>query len=785
MGAIRGLQRHPEFGCNLAFYRSKFLAFGTNGVDDGGRNFLLLVEKNWGPNAEIDIGIEKANDDINFLFIYDGAMAVSTFIQALGFDHYLELAYRQKSSWTSFLNRYETPVDIRSTTTLDGDVVAATPTKVVKLPSQIIDVQFSVTQKKAIRIGAFYPAEYTSPDFQVDLIANTGRAQINLDDVILDEVQQNFNTPIKILGGDERAAASFKFKYPGNYDFDIKIPVSYFNTSTAAIDFTRWLSCNVDDTVLAKMFIQFNEESPIELTRADKSNTFTAVQIPLTPFEQTDEWSEFTYTGTRLCGAGDIVRIWFENVSIRTGYGNNTFTIIVYQPYILGTDDNTPPMQPALAAGYQTGNILYAATDDKFYIPFVSGVDNPLECFIKITGHTTYPDSQVNAFLMHDVFHGISKRLGVEFRSPFLGNLRTVIDYGAVGCGSNIVNAKGTHLRGYTLTQKPFAQSFKDEWEGAHPILCLGLLPDKEGELDVIKIVPRGELFPNIPPVVNLYNVRFVRRSYDIDSFYNVFENGYKDYEINDVSGIDIPHSTRTWASILKTLGKKISQFSLMVAGDLTFERTRREIIVKSKDYQYDNNTFVLCVVEDGANYKAETNERFSGTTNLLNGAGRYNKAITPARNFKRWATYLNGCLYAYLTSVWKFVEGKGNFDMTSTMDDDSGCSNQTLGDISEKQDMPVTEERYCVPMFYEWEHYLTSEEYALIEANPNTPIGISQNSNPGPTYHIFDLQFNDLDHTVKIIGCPKDVVELEEPIGGVDQSEFTFDYTFEHGPFE
>jgi hypothetical protein len=787
--SIVGFERHPDFYCLVEFFRSTFTAYGSNGTDNGGRDFLKLIEKNHGPNAKIGIVFKVAPDDVTYRTTYVGEVAVKTFVESVNIDHGLEFGTQQKSTWTDFLSRWSIPVNILSPTDYKGNAVDVITGKDVRLIPQILDEKYHNTQKDGILIGNQIPIydPVTAPVTNFSDMDDGQITQINLDDVLLNEISTNLNPPLVIYPMGESAKEMFEVEYAGEYDFDFKINLTVFNFQTdmplspgnpSAFD---QIYFDVGDTAFSaidiKLFLQINEETPIEFTRTLKENTFL---VPTTLSLQTNRWTEFTLATTKSLVVGDSIKIYLlYDHSVGLGYAYDTTDLFIRQLYLLGNVSNDLPMQEIINVEYP-GEFLPGATH-KVLKDF--GTPPGLESYLKITAHTVHPETTAKGFFTHDVMVEAAKRNNIPLYSPYLGNPDTQSrQYESIGCGSNTMLFKGLHVRGYTLAEKPFFISMEQVWRGIDPIECLGLFLDKLNGIDTIKVVQRSELFPDVEPVINLTNVRDIKRKYDEKFFFNQVDIGYGNEGIEDISGIDDPQSMRTLTNILSSIGQKIEIISEFIAGSYFFEWLRRDTL-KTKDNKFDNDTLILAVVKDGDDFIPETNENFTSVSNLANESTRYNKRLTPYRNFIKFLNFISVGLYAYLDSTWKFSEGTLNYDMVSTMTGD--CLNSWSGPLSEKQDIPVTE-GYFIPMPYTINHYLTQAQWLIWKKleNLHKPIGASQTETINSRFHVFDMQYNQFTGMLQVIACPKEIMDLEF-IEGEPLSQYIFDESFEHPIFE
>lgn len=298
--------------------------------------------------------------------------------------------------------------------------------------------------------------------------------------------------------------------------------------------------------------------------------------------------------------------------------------------------------------------------------------------------------------------------------------------------------------------------------------------PAAEPELiEVIRVEEKSHFYQN-EITVNFSNVREIRRMYDHEHFFNNVEMGYKKWQSEDVSGIDDPQTKRTWASRFKKLGKKISILSEFIAAGLTTEKTRRTTREKSADYKYDNDVFIIAInpvpvdispetSPDVIDYEPELNENFTSVTNLNNSDSRYNLRLTPGRNFLRWLNYLSGCLQQYVTSVFSFSSGEGNYDMRSTMIDTSPDCNDPAdyagAQLSEKGSIGVSPDYLFIPIPIEISIPMEWEEYKMIDRKK--AIGISQTTENHEAFFIKTLEYKIAQGTAEGVLWPKDIFAL------------------------
>lgn len=772
---VMRLERHEQYHSLFELFEGEFWFYGSNNNVDGGLDFILEAEALDGPDVTIDITNEISLDDINFTELFVGQLLVSG-IRKTEENRALIPVIRNDFS-AKFKNRTDTPVNIQNVKDLDNNDVTVFDNVNIDLLSQTLEARSETIQKNVINLGNQYPVwdpVTYSPTYNED-ISTGDTLQINLDDIVLDELAENFRVPIGEFPSGERAAALFKFEYSGVYDFDIKISMTWieFSTNTEAgppfhldpgipsfLDQLYYPMSGVSPAAAIdiKMFIQFDDDAPIQLTRTDQSYTFLP---PGGSDMNTIGWTEHTYSGSRLFDVGGTVRLWIVNDGDPAFYQYSTTVFTVQQPYILGNTNNFK-MQDIMET-YYPGDFVPGATID-LYKNF--GVHSGVESYINILGHTLSPATPGECFLIHDVAGQILDRtIGREntFYSEYFGSDRTLYrQYDSDGCAWEHVLIRGLQIRQYTLTDKPFFQSFSQWWNGANPIFNLGLGYEVVDGVEVMRCEEK-EHFYNETVILNISNVRSITRSYDEEVMIKNFRTGYKKWQSENISGIDDPQTKHTYASRLQKSGKDLTMESEFIAASLAIETTRRTTKKKSADYKFDEDTFIISVrsIETSPNsyYEPETDEKFQYVNNLLNPETRYNLLLTPARNAIRWMKWIAGGLQNYVGSFLKFMSGEGNYDMVSNYGVSDACDEYDA-ELSEKQDLEVTSDYIHRGELYEMTFTLEFEDYLTIRENRKNAIGISQTTTDHKAFFIKTLDYRLFDGTCTLTAWPKEFFE-------------------------
>lgn len=812
-----GFKRHADFFSLVEYFESAFSAYGSNGTEDGGRERLKNIETVYGPDALIEMLCEYSEDDQPFETVYDGTIPVGSFNEMLDDDHTIDFAITQKAFWTTFISRYETPVNIQSPTGLDGDAVDVIDPIVITLPSQIINRR---TQYSGHSGNSDTMAEVT-----VATTANIVLSGLQTIDgislivgrrvLVKNQTDQTENGVYLVAMGAWTRASD------ANTDEELKLGIVHVKSGTVNAGKTYkqttdpvtigssnivWVEYNyVDDYLL----FDHNDDGTVDITEVDFDIYITATVDPVQKeiedsftlivggvedpadlaeqLEITDGFGELTisgsivvgydydllYQGTALIDDREHLIEWYVQVNEDTPILIDSFSVT-----------NSVPESPPFEVTLSGTQILTVNLNDrvKTYVHIV--IDTNFNSAIgdweerKLYGGIISQEvnfdfkSQADptpceGFLLHDVARSVIDRTissNDSLDSELLGGPASSPTYDYPGCAYKFLNAKFLQIRQYDLTDKPYFTSFKDWWNGANPVfnLALGYTDDNK-----IEITTKAAHFDDSEMSVLLSNVRKISRLYDKEHYFNAVETGYNQGKTEDISGIDDFQKTIR-ASIFKNIGKKLSLLSVFIAAPLAIEQARRTISTKSADYKFDDEVAIIALSEDGAGFTPELSENFTDVTGLNDEETKYNKRLTPARNFVRWMNYLNSGLQNYLSSVWKFVSGEGNYAMSATMDPD-GCPGDYDGDpLAENQDIPVTDDYLFTPQAYTIDHYLTWEQYKAIRANRKKAIGISQTEANHAAFFIKELQFNIVTGDVKIIAWPKEPFNIQV----IDDSE-------------
>lgn len=820
--SVLKLERHEEFHSLIEYFDGSFILYGNNGIVNGGIDFVKEAEQ-LGPDETITVDIDVTFDDITFSNVFNGQYKIVDLEEMP--NNKMRIPIIRDDFWAKFISRLDIPVNLKSDTNQDDEIITPAENIVIDLPSQKIryvsDYEWGDSYTYYAETDGFGDTMFAM-QLDWEIVGNDDLKKFTLP-------RANFQvgnvssvvSPVGVLIG------NFEAPYSGDYTLDIQFySAEYFSgpntwssqggsdwdfyvlktTESAETDVNRFTFTDVvcgSDSVA-----RHNYNKTIRLLRGEQvtiygrrvngsanvtifgnerlvwHNVVVASTGPLVlSGEQTID-AVVTSTShilvkNQLDPSENGVWVTAAGAWTRADYANSAAEINNIAVYVtLGT-------QNADTAWKQDSTVdtidldeqawIYIIPSDERLKPFPCDLD--VDSYFNITADTTFPASEGEAFLIHDAAAAICDRIIGEpdtFYSEHLGSpLTRARQYEDEGCAWTYGLLKGLQARQYTLSEKPFFMSFNQWWRGANPVLNLSLMYDTVDGQPVIRVEDKAEQYQeDISVYFSNVSPENVTRRYDNDRIFNKIEIGYNQWQAEDVSGIDDPQTKKIYSNRFKKVGKSIQILSEFIGASLAIETTRRKRREKSKDWKYDNETFIIAlnpnevnespdVSPDLVHLSPELDEDFSSITNLLNSETRYNIRITTGRNFLRWQNFTQGALQSYVGSEFKFQSGEGNYDMTSTMD--QGCPDEDFNNqsLDEKGNIPVTADFLHLPNLYEIELPLDWNDYVTIRDNRKKAIGVSLSDTGHVPMFIKSLDFRPVKGTATIVAWAKEFLEL------------------------
>jgi hypothetical protein len=281
--------------------------------------------------------------------------------------------------------------------------------------------------------------------------------------------------------------------------------------------------------------------------------------------------------------------------------------------------------------------------------------------------YSILPQSNVKVNLLHEALSRITESItdnGLQVYSDYYGRL----DSGKVGeqkmlntvsddgLGSLRCLTNGYKLRKYIYTNGDLPRMYLSMKKAANSLAAIdniGVGFSYETDKWVVRVENWKWFYKNthLFTIENPANVVRKLNSNDVNTRLHI---GYKKYaELSESNVVDTFYSERNYSTLLKAVDKNVNAVSDFVADAYAIEYTRRKSIDKdTKDWSYDEDTFILCIlganiteklISDGTILKEEfkymvDNGMTDSDNTIISPETMLNVHISPARNAERWA---------------------------------------------------------------------------------------------------------------------------------------------------
>lgn len=723
---VLSLERDKDYHSLVEYFKGNFMWYGE------GMKALKQIETDYGINAVVTLTIDVSFKTDVYTNLFQGTIKLPQLEEIIIADreHYKMTAPIIKDDfWTKFINRIESDVNLEAAVDLDGDARTAINKIVLPMPSQKMRLAFSGALTEDLNILL----DGTSPYYFSQITSTSDDDGWSLDNVMqltvnpgaLDEILDRYNLPTLQYGGFNvlipLPTPTFKAKYSGSYNFQSLRFTTFGFDSAGGI---------ANETQASLQQKYFNTSSTLEVCLKVGS-----VEYILTPTDYSSILGTRPYINGSNPALTDITCRWtvweYTGGAIDISLGDE----ITFYARILNLN---PGSVAGATHGYAVlgnGNSNHDIVVSPGWVEFAPLLTDPAsEC--ELTADTVYEDTSTDAYLIKDAAESIVSKIVGQ-------NAAVKSDYLDTEKGYNAI-FRGKHLRGYDFSTKQFSMNFKEWWEGANPLLFLGLGYTEVAGIKKVEIENRA-FFYNATPVVNISNVNNLVRRYDLEKIYKQIEIGYKKWSSESSSGIDDPQSKRVFNTDFKSIGVNEKISCEWMAASLAIERSRRNRVELGKDDRNDEEIMVVALVEDGSDWLPEFGTVFNAVTNLLNSDFRINIRHSATRLFKRWQAWFNGCMVYSDTGEFTFNRGEGNYEMTSQFETtDYEATDDPEPVLDEGADIVAdTDNIIFVPKIYEASDVpMSLDTYQDIVANRNNALGLSRTAVNHIPMHVLNLDF-------------------------------------------
>ena len=235
------------------------------------------------------------------------------------------------------------------------------------------------------------------------------------------------------------------------------------------------------------------------------------------------------------------------------------------------------------------------------------------------------------------------------------------------GCGSLEVITKGIFLRNQEnrIPDNPiqFSLSMQDLWEGLNPIhnIGFGLENDTHRPGKQWLRVEPWKYFYKDDVIMECVGINKVETQIISTEHYSTFKFGYERWEGEEYTGLDEFLTKRNFRTTLSALKNELSKLSKFIGSGYALEITKRKS-TDSKDWRFDNETFIICCKRDGGDIIVELGN-IVNPQNIIDPPTIYNFRLSPLRNAMRWISKIfSGYRLLPAGSKIIFTDGDGNY---------------------------------------------------------------------------------------------------------------------------
>ena len=326
------------------------------------------------------------------------------------------------------------------------------------------------------------------------------------------------------------------------------------------------------------------------------------------------------------------------------------------------------------------------------------------------------------------------------------------------GCGGMIALTKGQLLRQLDIRllgkdSPVFSLSFNDILKALDCIYGIGYTIEQQNNDEILR-VENWEYFYQNNIMIDIGTVSITKKP-RLSLFIKNYKTGYSKYEAEETNGLDEFLTEREYSTKLINNDITVDKICQFIASGYAIELTRRQTYDNTKDWRFDDDTFLICT-------KRYNNEIIVEQGNIIDA----NNIIDPNTilNYRISPVRMAMNLFRYITTFIKntkeliFSNGKGNISAEGQLS--SFCSIET-GVISEKQnllqnDFISDQTELFNPELHEIENVpLTFEQYKSIKSNPHGLIGYKCDGNQLYGW-VQSLEYSFVDGDATFILIPK-----------------------------
>ncbi len=627
----------------------------------------------YGIESQITLIIKQQCGGGEFEELYRGKLMFVLYEFVCGDECYVSIPVETTNDVMLFANRFDQKVDLQTTKAFDETTVLPAYNKLpfdLELPSKAIFIQDKAeTENDSVEVfdGGMQPVqiaidpypdtnitnsqiEFGLPDNQVSEIGNFGMNNTH----IMDLASQNAN--ISLIAHFPPSVNNPNINaFPGNgiWPLNLSPILNYAEGSPNYGDITNPVSFDIRLKGKLKVLETYLGTTTIYLLR-----------LPDVPGDLTNGENESDY---EFMAEYNIVDPGCSNIGcmLNPNSGDVNFDFIFNQGVTINKGDRFYLFMALIERKTQTeiDNVNNGAKALRLTL-------DP-DSHVLITNVSKTEESITKAFMVNEAISRVCEAITndrIRAYSNYFGRTDAQpYSSDQDGCGSLEALAKGIFVRNQEnrIPGKPavFALSMYDLWEGLNPIHNIGFGleddPNRPG-YQWLRVEP-WKYFYKQGIVMECIGINKVEKKLIQGDHYSTFKFGYEKWEGEEYSGLDEFLTKRIYRTTLTSLKNELVKLSKFIASGYALEITRRKN-EDSKDWRFDNDTFIICCKRNGNSIVVELGNVLN-PQNIIDPPSIYNFRISPIRNAMRWISKVFAS-YRLLPPGSKilFTDGDGNY---------------------------------------------------------------------------------------------------------------------------
>lgn len=220
------------------------------------------------------------------------------------------------------------------------------------------------------------------------------------------------------------------------------------------------------------------------------------------------------------------------------------------------------------------------------------------ESFFKSETLSVFPETPAKLYMIHETASRVIESItngAYKLSSSYYGRVDSEpYSFLSRGCGALRGITTGLDVRRAKLANGDNPKLFlsmKDVFDNLNAIDNIGIGPEGPGKI----AIENWRYFYKDEVVFHCKDIEKVEKEIVADEHYSVFKFGYEKWESEDFNGLDEFLTKREYRTDLSEVQNTFEQICKWIASGYAWEVTRRKG-PDSKDFRYDNDTFILCL---------------------------------------------------------------------------------------------------------------------------------------------------------------------------------------------